>query len=54
MTFTVSRAKARRRRVYGLGDQVYVEAGRTYLKTPGLTPAHMEMMTTTFAPPLTA
>ena len=35
-------------------DQVYVEAGRIYLKTPGLTPAHMEMMTTTFAPPLIA
>jgi indole-3-acetate monooxygenase len=34
------------------GDQVYVEAGRIYLKTPGLTPAHMEMMTITFAPPL--
>jgi indole-3-acetate monooxygenase len=36
------------------GDQVYVEAGRIYLKTPGLTPAHTEMMTTTVAPPLIA
>jgi alkylation response protein AidB-like acyl-CoA dehydrogenase len=33
-------------------DQVYVEAGRIYLRTPGLTPAHLDMMTTTYTPPL--
>jgi len=34
------------------GPQVYVEAGRIYLNTPGLTPAHMQMMVSTYAPPL--
>ena len=34
------------------GPQVYVEAGRIYLGTPGLTPAHTQMMQSTFAPPL--
>ena len=35
------------------GPQVYVEAGRIYLNTPGMTPAHTQMMVATFAPPLT-
>jgi alkylation response protein AidB-like acyl-CoA dehydrogenase len=35
------------------GAQIYIEAGRIYLDTPGLTAAHTELMTTTFAPPLT-
>jgi alkylation response protein AidB-like acyl-CoA dehydrogenase len=35
------------------GAQVYIEAGRIYLRTPGLTPAHTELMTTTVTPPLT-
>jgi len=34
------------------GAQIYIEAGRIYLDTPGLTAAHTELMTTTFAPPL--
>jgi indole-3-acetate monooxygenase len=34
------------------GRQVYVEAGRIYLGTPGLTPAHRQMMVSTYAPPL--
>jgi alkylation response protein AidB-like acyl-CoA dehydrogenase len=31
---------------------IYIESGRIYLKTPGLTKAHTELMTTTFTPPL--
>ena len=33
---------------------IYIESGRIYLRTPGLTRAHTELMTTTFAPPLPA
>jgi alkylation response protein AidB-like acyl-CoA dehydrogenase len=35
------------------GSQIYIEAGRIYLATPGLTPAHTELMTNTVTPPLT-
>jgi indole-3-acetate monooxygenase len=31
---------------------IYIESGRIYLRTPGLTRAHTELMTTTFTPPL--
>lgn len=34
------------------GPQVYVDAGRIYLGTPGLTPAHTSLMTVTVTPPL--
>jgi alkylation response protein AidB-like acyl-CoA dehydrogenase len=33
---------------------IYIEAGRIYLGTPGLTAAHTELMTNTFTPPLPA
>ncbi|WP_433377964.1 acyl-CoA dehydrogenase family protein [Streptosporangium sp. CA-115845] len=33
-------------------EHTYVDAGRIYLGTPGLTPLHSEVMTYTFAPPL--
>jgi alkylation response protein AidB-like acyl-CoA dehydrogenase len=33
-------------------EHTYVDCGRIYLGTPGLTPAHSEVMTYTFAPPL--
>lgn len=33
-------------------EHTYVDAGRIYLRTPGLTPLHSEVMTYTFAPPL--
>jgi hypothetical protein len=35
------------------GAQIYIEASRIYLGTPGLTPAHTELMTNTVTPPLT-
>ncbi|MEV0595505.1 acyl-CoA dehydrogenase family protein [Nonomuraea cavernae] len=35
-------------------EHTYVDAGRIYLGTPGLTPRHTEVMTYTFAPPLPA
>lgn len=34
------------------GPQVYVDAGRVYLATPGLTPAHLDLMWRTVTPPL--
>jgi indole-3-acetate monooxygenase len=34
------------------GAQIYIEAGRIYLGTPGLTSAHTELMTNTVTPPL--
>jgi indole-3-acetate monooxygenase len=34
-------------------EHTYVDAGRIYLGTPGLTRQHLEMMTYTWAPPLT-
>lgn len=33
-------------------EHTYVDAGRIYLRTPGLTRQHLEMMTYTWAPPL--
>ena len=34
------------------GPQVYIDAGRIYLRTPGLTSRHTELMTRTVTPPL--
>jgi alkylation response protein AidB-like acyl-CoA dehydrogenase len=34
------------------GPQVYIDAGRIYLRTPGLTPRHTELMSRTVTPPL--
>ncbi|MCW2748377.1 MAG: hypothetical protein JWP10_1519 [Nocardioidaceae bacterium] len=33
-------------------EHIYVEAGRVYLDVPGLTPAHTQLMTVLFTPPL--